>query len=160
MATRRPALHRWAHYQPIVLDNIYYDLDKDKIRPDAALELDKLVTTLNDNPDISIELSSHTDSRQTDAYNMDLSQRRARSAVNYLISKGIPTERLEARGYGESRLLIPNAQTEEEHQRNRRTEFKVIKYNKKIIKTDDADETDRYFEGEDDGEEDDDGGRK
>ena len=134
--------------QPIVLDNIYYDLDKWDIRPDAAKELDKLVITLEDNPDISIELSSHTDSRQTDEYNQVLSQKRARSAVDYLISRGIESNRLEARGYGESRLLIPNAQTEEEHQRNRRTEFKVIEYNKKIIKTDDADETDRFFDEE------------
>ncbi|MEL7146297.1 MAG: OmpA family protein, partial [Bacteroidota bacterium] len=139
--------------QPIVLDNIYYDLDKWDIRSDAAKELDKLVTTLVDNPDISIELSSHTDSRQTDEYNQVLSQKRARSAVDYLISKGIASSRLEARGYGESRLIIPNAQTEEEHQRNRRTEFKVIEYNKQIIKTDDADETDRFFDGdEEDGD--------
>ena len=140
--------------QPIVLDNIYYDLDKSDIRPDAALELDKLVTTLDDNPDIKIELSSHTDSRQTDEYNQALSQRRATSAVRYLISKGIDANRLTARGYGESRLIIQNAQTEEEHQRNRRTEFKVIEYNKQIIKTDDADETDRFFDDEEDGDSD------
>jgi peptidoglycan-associated lipoprotein len=110
----------------IVLENIYYDLDKADIRPDAAEELDKLVKILKDNPNIRIELSSHTDDRASDAYNLDLSQRRAESAVEYLVSQGIERDRMVARGYGESQLIIPNATTEEEHQRNRRTEFKVI----------------------------------
>ena len=123
----------------IVLENIYYDLDRDEIRSDAALELDKLVTILVDNPEIKIELSSHTDSRQTAAYNDDLSKRRAQSAVNYIVSKGIESDRLIARGYGESKLLISDEEinrlpTEEAreaaHQRNRRTEFKVTEYNK------------------------------
>jgi len=110
----------------IVLENIYYDLDKADIRPDAAEELDKLVKILKDNPNIRIELSSHTDDRASDAYNQDLSQRRAESAVEYLVSQGIEPDRLVAKGYGESQLIIPSAATEEEHQRNRRTEFKVI----------------------------------
>ncbi len=123
----------------IVLDNIYYDLDRAEIRPDAALELDKLVTILEDNPEIKIELSSHTDSRQTAAYNNDLSKRRAQSAVDYIVSKGVSTDRLIARGYGESQLLIsdddinklPTEEARESaHQRNRRTEFKVTEYNK------------------------------
>ncbi|MEX2567087.1 MAG: OmpA family protein [Cyclobacteriaceae bacterium] len=110
----------------IVLENIYYDLDKAEIRPDAAIELDKLVKILEDNPGIRIELSSHTDARASDEYNEDLSQRRAESAVEYIVSQGIDRERLEARGYGEQQLIIEDAQTEEEHQINRRTEFKVI----------------------------------
>lgn len=110
----------------IVLDNIYYDLDKADIRPDAALELDKLVKILKDNPSIRIELSSHTDSRSSDAYNLSLSQRRAQSAVDYIVSQGIAAERLVAKGYGETQLIIKDAKTEEEHQVNRRTEFKVI----------------------------------
>lgn len=110
----------------IVLENIYYDLDKADIRPDAAKELDKLVQILKDNPNIRIELSSHTDARSSDAYNLDLSQRRAESAVNYIVSQGIDPSRLVAKGYGETQLIIKNAQTEEEHQVNRRTEFKVI----------------------------------
>lgn len=123
----------------IVLENIYYDLDRDEIRADAALELDKLVTILADNPEIKIELSSHTDSRQTAAYNDDLSKRRAQSAVSYIVSKGIEPGRLTARGYGESQLLISDDEInalkteeakEQAHQRNRRTEFKVIEYNK------------------------------
>ena len=112
----------------IVLENIYYDLDRANIRDDAALELNKLVRILIDNPKISIELSSHTDDRATVEYNLDLSQRRAESAVNYIISKGINKNRLIAKGYGESELIIKNATSEEEHQINRRTEFKVIKY--------------------------------
>lgn len=110
----------------IVLDNIYYDLDKADIRTDAAVELDKLVKILKDNPAIRIELSSHTDSRSSDAYNLDLSQRRAQSAVDYIVSKGVAAERLVAKGYGETQLIIKDAKTEEEHQTNRRTEFKVI----------------------------------
>lgn len=112
----------------IVLENIYYDLDRANIRDDAALELNKLVRILIDNPKISIELSSHTDDRATVEYNLDLSQRRAESAVNYIISKGINKNRLIAKGYGESELIIKNASSEEDHQINRRTEFKVIKY--------------------------------
>ena len=112
----------------IVLENIYYDLDRANIRDDAALELNKLIRILIDNPKISIELSSHTDDRATVEYNLDLSQRRAESAVNYIISKGISKNRLIAKGYGESELIIKNATSEEEHQINRRTEFKVIKY--------------------------------
>jgi peptidoglycan-associated lipoprotein len=110
----------------IVLDNIYYDLDKADIRPDAAIELNKLVKILKDNPSIRIELSSHTDARASDSYNDALSQRRAESAVAYIVSQGIAADRLVAKGYGKRQLIIPNAQTEEEHQTNRRTEFKVI----------------------------------
>lgn len=123
----------------IVMENIYYDLDKADIRTDAALELDKLVTMLADNPEIKIELSSHTDSRQTVAYNDDLSKRRAQSAVDYIISKGVDASRIIAKGYGEIQLLIsddeidqiPTEQAKEAaHQRNRRTEFMVTEYNK------------------------------
>lgn len=110
------------------LENIYYDLNKYNIRSDAAVELDKLVQILKDNPTVNIELASHTDARATDAYNNNLSQQRAQSAVNYLISRGIDTERLTAKGYGESQLIVQNAKTEEEHQRNRRTEFTVLSY--------------------------------
>ncbi|MBM3425665.1 MAG: hypothetical protein FJX97_01610 [Bacteroidetes bacterium] len=110
----------------IVLDNIYYDLNKSSIRADATPELDKLVKILKDNPSIRIELSSHTDARSSDEYNLNLSQQRAQAAVDYLVSQGIAADRLVAKGYGETKLLVPNAQTEEEHQINRRTEFKVI----------------------------------
>jgi outer membrane protein OmpA-like peptidoglycan-associated protein len=135
-----------------VLENIYYDLDRAEIRTDAAKELDKLVTILQDNPDLKIELSSHTDDRNTDAYNLDLSQRRAKSAVDYLVSQGIDPTRLEARGYGESKLLIENAQTEEEHQVNRRTEFKILEVGA-VRKAPLEFEEDRFFDdsGDDEG---------
>ena len=115
--------------KPIVLENIYYDLDKSDIRPDAAVGLDKLVKIMTDNPDIKVELGSHTDSRAKDPYNMRLSQRRAESAVNYIISRGISKDRITAKGYGES-MLVNRCKndvkcSEAEHQQNRRTEFKV-----------------------------------
>ena len=109
----------------IVVENIFYDYNKANIRPDAAVELDKLVQTLIDNPKISIELSSHTDQRGKDAYNLTLSQRRANSAVAYIISKGIDKSRITAKGYGETRPVIAKPKGEAEYQRNRRTEFKV-----------------------------------
>ena len=124
----------------IVMENIYYDLDEDYIRSDAAVELDKLVAILEDNPEIIIELSSHTDSRQTADYNMDLSNRRAQSATTYIIEAGIDPERITAKGYGESQLLISDEEInrlpsleerEAAHQRNRRTEFKILEYNKR-----------------------------
>ncbi len=119
------ALDEIVENKAIVLDNIYYDLNKAEIREDAALELDKLVELLNDNPAISIELSSHTDNRGDDNYNMKLSQLRAESAVAYLVTNGIDPNRVTARGYGETRPIVAEAETEEEHQQNRRSEFKV-----------------------------------
>ncbi len=117
------------------LENIYYDLDKADIRPDAAVELDKLVQILVDNPGIKIELGSHTDSRGSNIYNIRLSQRRADSAIEYLIAKGIERARLTAQGYGETELKILDAKTEDEHQVNRRTEFKVVEIAKGPIES-------------------------
>jgi outer membrane protein OmpA-like peptidoglycan-associated protein len=115
----------------ITLRNIYYDYDKWDIRKDAAKELDKVVTLLRDNPGMSIELGSHTDSRGRDVYNDTLSQRRAEAAVAYIIGKGIDKERISAKGYGESQLTNRcnnNAKcSEEEHQLNRRTELRITK---------------------------------
>ena len=117
--------------KPIVLENIYYDFDKCDIRKDAALELDRLVQLLNDNPEIEIEMGSHTDSRGPERYNDLLSGRRALSAVRYLISQGIDPSRLTWRGYGKTVLVNECDGTvwcsEEDHQKNRRTEFKVTK---------------------------------
>ncbi|MEP0984747.1 OmpA family protein [Ekhidna sp.] len=116
----------------IALENIYYDLNKATLRPDALVELDKLVKILLENPTIKIELSSHTDSRGSDPYNQDLSQRRAESAVNYIIEQGIDSERIIAKGYGETKLVNRCANdipcSNDEHQSNRRTEFKVTSY--------------------------------
>ena len=114
------------------LENIYYDFDKHNIRPDAAAILDELVRTLRDNPTLKIELSSHTDSRGSDTYNEALSQRRAQSAVDYLVSRGIARDRMVAKGYGEMRLVNRCADgvacSPAEHQANRRTEVTVLTY--------------------------------
>jgi outer membrane protein OmpA-like peptidoglycan-associated protein len=111
----------------IEVKDIFYDYNKYDIRPDAAIRLDTLVQTLVDNPKISIELSSHTDQRGKDAYNLKLSQQRAEAAVAYIVSKGIAKSRITAKGYGETRPIVPNAATEADFQRNRRTEFKVTR---------------------------------
>lgn len=119
-----------------VLNDLYYDLDKSNIRPDAALILDRLVKILLDNPTIRIEIGSHTDCRATAAYNKKLSQRRSESVLAYLISKGIAPNRLEAKDYGESQLVNRCSDgvecSEEEHQANRRTVVKIL--NKEIRK--------------------------
>lgn len=117
--------------KPIVLENIYYDFDKYNIRPDAAIELDKLVKLLEDNPTIYIEMGSHTDCRGTDEYNFVLSNNRAKAAVEYLVLNGINEKRLTYKGYGEA-VLVNHCKddvwcSEEDHQKNRRTEFKVVK---------------------------------
>jgi len=117
--------------KPIVIENIYYDYDKWDIRPDAAVELDKIAQVFIDNPNLSFELGSHTDSRASDTYNLLLSDMRAKSAVDYLIQRGVPSDRISARGYGERKLVNRCKDgvecSEEEHQANRRTEFKVVK---------------------------------
>lgn len=140
--------------KPIELPNIFYDFGKWDLRPESMVSLDKLVETLNDNPNVTIELMSHTDSRDTEEYNMDLSQKRAQSVVDYLIAKGIAADRLTARGYGETSPKVVDAPilavtpflregvtlteqyinslaTEEQkeiaHQINRRTEFRVLR---------------------------------
>jgi len=140
-----------------VLENIYYDLDKANIRPDAAKELDKLVQILIDNPAIKIELSSHTDSIATVEYNMDLSQRRAESAVNYIIQRGISPDRLVAKGYGELRPIARNTNRDgtdnpEGRQRNRRTEFKILEINalpKPLQEGEEEFDEDKYFRNQD-----------
>jgi peptidoglycan-associated lipoprotein len=140
--------------KPIELPNIFYDFGKWDLRPESMVSLDKLVETLIDNPKVTIELMSHTDSRDTEEYNLTLSQKRAQSVVDYLISKGIEIERLTAKGYGESSPKVVDAdivaqfsflkagarlteqyinslasdeQKEIAHQINRRTEFKVLR---------------------------------
>jgi peptidoglycan-associated lipoprotein len=139
---------------PIELPNILYDFGKWDLRPESMVSLDKLVETLIDNPNVTIELMSHTDSRDTEEYNQNLSQKRAQVVVQYLIEKGIETERLSAKGYGEStpkvvdtaisaqnpflrtgttlaeqfiNTLGSDEQKEIAHQINRRTEFRVLR---------------------------------
>jgi len=126
----------------LVIDNIYYDFNKWNIRPDAEIELYKIVEFLRNNPDIKIELSAHTDERGKADYNRKLSQKRAQSAVDYIISRGIDKDRITAKGYGEDKPLIKNAQTEEEHQKNRRTEITITNITNPNIEIKKKDETD------------------
>lgn len=115
----------------IQIENIYYDYNKSNIRPDAAVELDKVVALLNKYPGMEIELRSHTDSRGKDEYNAKLSDSRAKSAVEYIIGKGIAKNRIIGKGYGETELLnrCKNGVEcdDKEHEQNRRTEFKILK---------------------------------
>ncbi|HOU03479.1 MAG TPA: OmpA family protein [Bacteroidales bacterium] len=140
--------------KPIELPNIFYDFNKWDLRPESMVSLDKLVETLTDNPNVTIELMSHTDSRDTEEFNYDLSQKRAQSVIQYLIEKGIEPGRLSAKGYGESspkvvdtdiasqwpflkngvtlsesfiNSLPTDEQKEIAHQINRRTEFRVLR---------------------------------
>ncbi len=140
--------------RPIDLPNILYDFDKWDLRPESMVSLDKLVETLTDNPNVTIEIMSHTDTRNTEEYNLVLSQKRAQSVVDYLVSKGIDLDRLTAKGYGKSSTKVVDAtiasqypflkagtqlteefvnslpndeQREIAHQINRRTEFKVLR---------------------------------
>ena len=116
----------------IKLDNIYYASGKWDIRPEAARELDKLVKLLRDNATIDIELSSHTDARGSATSNITLSDRRAKSAMDYVVSQGIEAHRISGKGYGEEKLINQCADgvacSDDEHQQNRRTEFAVTKY--------------------------------
>ncbi len=116
----------------IVLEDIHYDFDKHNIREDAAGILNELSRIMRDYPSLEIELSSHTDSRGSDNYNMKLSDRRAKAAVDYLVSRGISRNRMQAKGYGESQLLNHCSDnvacTKEAHQENRRTEIKVLAF--------------------------------
>lgn len=120
--------------KPIVLEGpgqIFYDFNKYKLRKEAFPVLDNVVKFLADNPAIRIELGAHTDARGTDKYNQRLSDRRARSAFDYIVKKGIKKDRIEYKGFGES-MLVNDCKdgvkcTDELHQQNRRTEFKILK---------------------------------
>ena len=138
---------------PVLIENIFYDFDKATLRPESATALDELVQLLNENPNITIELSAHTDYKGSEAYNEGLSQRRAESVVNYLIEHGIAPDRLTPKGYGEGKpktikrkvaernpflkegdvlteeyiTKLPEEQQEQCNQLNRRTEFIVLR---------------------------------
>lgn len=118
------------------INPIYFDFDKWDIREDAAIELNKIVEIMNENPGMVIELGSHTDSRGSAAYNLRLSDRRAKSSAAYIVSKGIDKSRITGKGYGMSKLKLSNKEInslptekerEEAHQLNRRTEFIIVK---------------------------------
>jgi len=124
-------LDRKAVNEKFVLENIYFGFDSTDIKPESAIELDKLSQLLADNPEIKIEMGSHTDSVASFEYNIDLSKRRAESTVRYLISKGISPDRLVAKGYGESQPIARNTNPNGTDNptgraKNRRTEFKIL----------------------------------
>jgi outer membrane protein OmpA-like peptidoglycan-associated protein len=123
-----PAQHPTPH--KLVLSNIYFDLDKSNIRPDAAEELDKMAILLKQHPILRIEISGYTDTRASSDYNVGLSQRRAEAAKDYLVSKGISTDRFTVKWHGKTHLANQCADgvncTEADHQLNRRVEFKVL----------------------------------
>jgi outer membrane protein OmpA-like peptidoglycan-associated protein len=132
-----PAIHLQAYAvnKPIVINNILYDYGYATLRPESITVLDGLVKTMVDNPKIVVELSAHTDSVGSDAYNLKLSQDRAQSCVDYMIGKGINATRISAVGYGRSRPIAPNSlpngqDNPDGRQLNRRIEF-VVKGNDK-----------------------------
>jgi outer membrane protein OmpA-like peptidoglycan-associated protein/tetratricopeptide (TPR) repeat protein len=118
------------------INPIYFDVNKFNIRPDAAIELDKIIAIMNENPTLVVELGSHTDCRAPIAYNERLSDRRAKASAAYIKLKIKNTARIYGKGYGESQLItdcpcegdVKSTCSDEEHQLNRRTEFKIIKF--------------------------------
>ena len=145
--------------KPVVVDNIFYDFDKATLRPESKTALDELAQVLRDNPNVTIEMASHTDRKGSEQYNIDLSARRAKSVIDYLISVGIAPDRLQSQGYGKSRpktitkklarefpqfpegtvlteeyiLTLPEADQEAADQINRRTEFQVLSLDYKMF---------------------------
>jgi OOP family OmpA-OmpF porin len=117
--------------ETFVIKNVYYDFDKSDLKPESFPALDEIVRMLNYNPNMVIEIGAHTDSKGTDSYNQKLSEARARSVVDYLMSKGIATERLSSKGYGEKNPVAENSINGKDNpagrELNRRTEFKVLK---------------------------------
>jgi peptidoglycan-associated lipoprotein len=113
--------------EEIKIDNIYYDYDSYNLREESKPSLDKLVKLLEDTPGALVQINSHTDERGKFDYNLTLSDNRAKSVVEYLISKGISAGRLSSKGFSSSQPVVKNAKTEEEHQMNRRTTFQVLK---------------------------------
>lgn len=120
---------------PTVLDNVFFDLSSARLRPESAVELNKLAEFLTDNPKVKIEIGGHTDTRGDDNENMTLSTNRAKSVYEYLVNKGINASRLSYKGYGETQPKISDAEiakisepvkVEAAHQKNRRTEYKIL----------------------------------
>ncbi len=123
--TKDVELEKIAVGSTIVLRNVFFDFDKSTLKPESNTELDRLVKILQDNPTMRIELSGHTDNKGSDDYNQKLSESRAKACVDYLVSKGIAANRLEYKGYGETKPIDTN-DTDEGRANNRRTEIKII----------------------------------
>ncbi len=127
---KEPEYEVYTTEEPIRLNSIYYDYDDDKILPESEPDLQLLLELMAQYGDMVIELSSHTDARGDDDYNQRLSQRRAQSATNWLLAKGVDTSRIQPVGYGETQILNQCTNgvecTDDEHRFNRRTEFKII----------------------------------
>ncbi|MBK7342942.1 MAG: OmpA family protein [Saprospiraceae bacterium] len=127
---KEPEYEVYTTEEPIRLNSIYYDYDDDKILPESEPDLQLLLELMAQYGDMVIELSSHTDARGDDDYNQNLSQRRAQSATNWLLAKGVDPARIRPVGYGETQILNQCANgvecTDDEHRFNRRTEFKII----------------------------------
>jgi len=123
----------------IEIKNIYYDYAKWDLREESKGELQKLLKILNENPVIKIMINSHTDVRGAATYNQELSEKRAKSVVDFLVANGISISRLSFKGWGAEHLLVQNAVTEEEHQANRRTTFNIVNVDeissKYVVKT-------------------------
>ena len=109
----------------IVLNHITFETNSAELNAASYAELGRVVTLMNDNPDIILQISAHTDDVGADAFNMLLSNRRAQSVVNYLVSRGIPASRLRSRGYGKTQPLVPNT-SDENRAMNRRVEMGII----------------------------------
>jgi len=112
--------------QVVRLNNVFFDFDKYDLRPESYVELDRVVKLLNENPAIEIEMSAHTDSYGSDEYNFTLSDNRARSVMDYILSKGIAPRRIISKGYGETKPVVPN-DTDDNRQLNRRVEFTILR---------------------------------
>jgi len=114
------------------LKPIYFDFDRFNIRPDAAEELTKVLAVMESNPSLVVEIRSHTDSRGNDAYNLSLSDKRAKSTADWIVNRGIEPSRISGEGFGETQLINDCGNgadcTEEQHQLNRRSEFIVISF--------------------------------
>lgn len=124
----------------IILERIYFDFDKYDIRDESVVELSKLYTFLNQNPDVIVEISGHTDSKGSDDYNLDLSRNRAKSVVSWLKKRGIKSRRVQAKGYGEARPIADNINADgtdnpDGRQMNRRIELRILSVDGKTILT-------------------------
>ncbi|MFN3908737.1 MAG: OmpA family protein, partial [Flavobacterium sp.] len=113
----------------VILNPIFFEFNQSNITEQGAAELDKLVKVMNDNPNMVIFTKSHTDNRGSDNYNLNLSDRRAKSTVAYIVSRGIAKERISGKGFGETEPIVDCKEncTEDEHAQNRRSEFMIVK---------------------------------